>query len=110
MVVGQLSGTRLRWFGVVFLLPVIAAFAMGQWVAGAMLVVLAAIMAVELCAMLALPAIAGAILWALLVLSAVPLPALDFFDYLLFGLVVALAAGGVVFFYKPLIFCVFTRD
>ena len=108
MVAGQLSRTRQRWFGVVFLLPVIAAFAMGQWVAGAMLVVLAAIMAVELRAMLALPAIAGAILWALLVLAAVPLPALDFFDHLLLGVVAALAAGGVVLFYKPLIFCVFT--
>jgi phosphatidate cytidylyltransferase len=108
MVAGQLSGTRQRWFGVVFLVPVIAAFALGQWVAGAMLVVLAAIMAVELRAMLALPAMAGAVLFALLVLAAVPLPALGFFDHLLLGAVVALVAGGVVGFYKPLIFIVFT--
>ena len=108
MVAGQLSGTRQRWFGVVFLLPVIAAFAVGQWVAGAMLVLLAAIMAVELRAILALPAAAGAVLIALLVLPAVPLPTLDFFDHLLFGAVAALTAGGVVFFYKTLIFSVFT--
>ncbi|MEL0062626.1 MAG: phosphatidate cytidylyltransferase [Candidatus Puniceispirillum sp.] len=108
MVAGQLSGTRQRWFGVVFLLPVIAAFAVGQWVAGAMLVLLAAIMAVELRAMLALAPAAEAVLVALLVLPAVPLPTLGFFDHLLFGVVAALTAGGVVFFYKPLIFCVFT--
>jgi len=89
-------------------LPVIAAFAVGQWIAGAMLVLLAAIMAVELRAMLALPATAGAVLVALLVLPAVPLPTSDFFDHLFFGVVAALTAGGVVVFYKPLIFCVFT--
>jgi phosphatidate cytidylyltransferase len=108
MVAGKLSGTRQRWFGVVFLLPVIAAFAVGQWVAGAMLVLLAAIMAVELRAMLALPATAGAVLFAMLVLPAVPLPTLDSFDHLLFGVVAALTAGGAVFFYKQLIFSVFT--
>ena len=45
MLANQLSGTRQRWYGVVFLLPVIAAFAVGNWVASAILVVLAAIMA-----------------------------------------------------------------
>ena len=108
MVAGQLFGTRQRWFGVVFLLPVIAAFAVGQWVAGAMLVLLATIMAVELHAMLALPPAAGAVLVALLVLPAVPLLTLGFFDHLFFGVVAALTAGTVVFFYKSLIFSVFT--
>jgi len=108
MVACHLSGTRQRWFGVVFLLPVIAAFAVGQWLAGAMLVLLAVIMAVELRAMLALPAAAGTVLSALVVLSSVPLPTLNFFDHLLFGLVAAITVGGVVFFYKSLIFSVFT--
>ena len=38
-----------------FLLPVIAAFAVGHWVASAILVLLAAIMALELRSLLALP-------------------------------------------------------
>ena len=108
MLVDQLSGTRQRWYGVVFLLPVIAAFAVGQWVASAILVVLAAIMALELRSLLALPPKTGAVLFVLLVLTAVPLPALNIFDHLLLGLVAACAAGGVVVFYKPPLFGVFT--
>ena len=87
MLANQLSGTRQRWYGVVFLLPVIAAFAVGNWVASAILVVLAAIMALELRSLLALPPKAGAVLFALLVLAAVPLPALNIFDHLLLGVV-----------------------
>lgn len=108
MLADQLYETRRRWYGVVFLLPVITAFAVGHWVAAAMLVILAAIMALELRAMLALPAKVGAVLFALLVFAAVPITSLDVFDHLLLGVVAACVAGGVVLFYKPMLFSVFT--